>query len=136
MPTRNRGGWKTCSPLHRLIALACLGLAVVVGSCSTVAPALPSTVYFSLDAPLCGLSMPMQFLIDSVPVGTDTFHVNAGPPPNRTLSRPFATTAARHTLSARATIGSIHPIQHVWLDTVVTLGPHDTATMVLPLYCS
>lgn len=84
-------------------------------------------VYFQLDAPLCSSVLPVQFSIDNVLVGTDTFRVNLANP--HTLSRGFATPLGARVLSARVIGG------YVWTDTTVMLTGSGV-TRMLPFYCS
>ena len=92
-------------------ALLLLGLA----SCTTDPVVTTATVDFTLDAPFCGFRQPVQFLIDSVLVGTDTFSVNYTP--QHLTSQTFTTSAGSHRIGARFVSG------YVWPDTVVTLAP-------------
>ena len=91
------------------------------------------TVYFSLDAPLCGSVLPMRFYIDSVQVGTDTFRINAGPP-NHTASIGYHVTAGVHRLGAQASLGGA--FSYTWPDTLVTLSAGNVFVRSLPFYCS
>ncbi len=105
-----------------LVALAFSGCR----GAESVAPR--ATVYFMLDAPLCSSIIPVQFSIDHIQVGTDTFVVNLAP--EHTMSRGFETSVGQHTLSARAGHG------YVWPDKSVTLVEGQDFTDTLPFYCS
>lgn len=109
---------------------------LLLGCSTDTTPTAAPRVYFALDAPLCGIVLPMQFFIDSTLVGTDTFAINASPHPRHILSRAFTTTASRHVVGARTVLGSNPPIDYVWPDTVVMLAPADSLAIQLPLYCS
>ncbi len=109
---------------RRAVAVAIAFLA----ACGTDPAAPPATVSFLLDAPLCSSSLPVQFSIDAVVVGTDTFRVHL--PPDHVASAGFAVGAGTHTLGARV-IGGL-----VWPDTTVTLAPAQAFTRSLPFYCS
>ena len=116
--------------MPRLSAFAsALGTAITLVACSTPSetPAA-ATVYFVLDAPLCSSQLAMQFEIDHVSVGADTFRVNLSP--NRTRSRAFTVKPGDHTLSARVVGG------YVWPDTVVRLVSGAVVNDSLPFYCS
>ena len=73
------------------------------------------TVSFMIDAPLCSSTIPVQFSIDSVLVGTDTFVVHYGP--EHLMSRAFSTSAGQHTLSARVALFN----GYTWPEKKVTL---------------
>lgn len=110
------------------MAVAAAGLL----ACRGTEPApRPATLYFSLDAPFCGMALPVEFYVDSLLVGSDTFRVNLAP--NHTTSRGFVAAAGTHRLGARAAIGVGY---YVWPDTVVSLGAGLTYTRSLPFYCS
>lgn len=112
----------------KLAALAAAGML----ACRATEPARgPATVYFSLDAPFCGLAMPVEFYVDSLLVGTDTFRIHLAP--DHTTSRGFVAASGTHRLGARAVVG---PGYYVWPDTVVSLGAGLTFTRSLPFYCS
>jgi hypothetical protein len=116
--------------VKRMSVALLAGLTGVVAllSCRAESVAPGATVYYAIDAPLCGTRLPVVFAIDSVQVGTDTFVVNLIPP--HTTSRGFRTTIGPHTVSARVVGG------YVWPDQVVTLGSGDVFTDTLPFYCS
>ena len=97
-------------------------------SCSDQAPASGARVNYVIDAPLCSSRIPVQFLIDSALVGTDTFVVALTP--EHRASRDFTTTAGPHTVSARV------PNGYVWPDQTVTLAAGAVFTDSLPFYCS
>jgi hypothetical protein len=86
------------------------------------------TVVFVLDAPLCSSVLPVEFLIDSVLVGSDTFRVRVSP--SDTISPTYRTTAGTHLLGARVVNGL------VWADTTVSIAPGEVFTLLLPFYCS
>jgi hypothetical protein len=112
-----------------LLATACLwiGSPLLFGCDSN--PAAPrTTVVFILDAPLCSSMLPMEFSIDSVLVGSDTFRVRL--PPNDTISPSFRTTPGSHSLGAHVINGLI------WPDTAVTLTEGESFSLLLPFYCS
>ena len=90
----------------------------------------PPQVRFVLNAPLCGTVFPVQFSIDSVPVGTDTLRVNVSS--QRLQSNLFPVSPGMHVLGAR-TFGAY---VYVWRDTVVTAAAGTTAFDTLPFYCS
>ncbi|HEY4320108.1 MAG TPA: hypothetical protein VGM77_02930 [Gemmatimonadales bacterium] len=83
-----------------------------------------------LDAPFCSSVLPVQFAIDGITAGNDTFRVHF--PPDHTASSAFAVTVGTHVLAAR-TFG---PFVYVWRDTVVTASPGNLATDTLSFYCS
>jgi hypothetical protein len=87
------------------------------------------TVSFMIDAPLCSSTIPVQFSIDSVLVGTDTFIVHYGP--EHLMSHAFSTSAGQHTLSARGTFNG-----YTWPEKKVTLVQGQAFTDTLPFYCS
>jgi hypothetical protein len=106
-----------------------------LGVCAGVLPACKddplapgATVVFVLDAPLCSSSLPVEFLIDSALVGSDTFRVHL--PPDDTISPTFRVRTGSHILGARAVNG------YVWPDTAVTMAPGEAFTLRLPFYCS
>jgi hypothetical protein len=105
------------------------GIAVVALLAGCAEPVAPTaTVFFAIDAPLCSSRIPVQFAVDGVQVGTDTFVVHLVP--EHTMSRGFVTTAGPHTLSANVVGG------FVWPDRAVTLAPGEIFTDSLPFYCS
>ena len=103
---------------------------IVFGACNDAEPVMPqATVFFELDAPLCSSVVPVEFTIDNVQVGADTFVVGiAGR--NHSKSRGFVTGTGVHTLSARTTAG------YAWPDRRVTLPTGAVVTDSLPFYCS
>ena len=114
--------------------VSCIALVALAACSDTDGAQAPATVQFSLDAPLCGTAIPVQFLVDSQVVGADTFRVNLAP--SHTLSRAFSVTAGRHLLGAEVmNLGVAHPWPDT-PDTAVTLTPGATFTRVLPFYCS
>ena len=86
------------------------------------------TVQFAIDAPLCSSRIPVQFSIDALDVGADTFSVNLSP--EHTTSRAFVATVGQHTLAAHVVNG------YMWPDKVVILAAGDVYTDTLPFYCS
>lgn len=106
------------------LALGCL----LQVSCGGTEP-IPqeSTVFFRLNAPFCGMALPVRFSIDGILVGIDTFRVNVGNP--HLTTRGFPTSAGRHVLSAYAFPG-------MWPDTTVTLRAGIAMTDTLSFYCS
>jgi hypothetical protein len=115
---------------------------LALGACKSEAVAgvvVPSaSVNFVLDAPLCSSTFIVQFSIDSLVVGTDTFRVNLPNP--HTTSRVFGTSAGTHTLGAEVTGGaiiggSIGPL-HPWPDRGVTIVAGQAFPDSLPFYCS
>lgn len=112
--------------ITRTLRLALGGILLVAcGGTDSITP--ESTVFFRLDAPFCGMALPVRFSIDGVLVGIDTFRVNVGSP--HLTTRGFPTTAGRHVLSAYAFAG-------VWPDTTVTLRAGIAMTDTLSFYCS
>jgi hypothetical protein len=101
-------------------------IAVVACSADTVMP--QATVHFVLVAPLCSSRVAVQFSIDSVQVGTDTFVVNLTPA--HTTSAGFGTSGGVHTLGARVVNG------YVWPDRSVTVTSGESFLDSLPYYCS
>lgn len=81
-----------------------------------------------IDAPLCSSVLPVEFTIDDVTVGVDTFRVNYGP--SHIKSRGFAVEPGVRTLGARVTNG------YVWPDTTVQLEAGTVFNDTLPFYCS
>lgn len=114
------------SPVHRLWSTIASVALVAFGCTNSVAPG--ASITFVLDAPLCSSVLPIQFLIDSALVGTDTFRIRV--PGEHTRSRAFGASTGRHVVSARLLSGL------VWPDTTVTLLSGQAATVSLPLYCS
>lgn len=107
------------------------GVAAAVGAgaaCDATTPAPEGRVRYVLDAPLCSSVLPVQFFIDSVLAGTDTFVV--GILPEDTASRAYRTTPGTHRLGAQVVAG------FVWPDTVVNLLEGEETTYLLPFYCS
>ena len=80
--------------------LAAAAMIAGLAACTTIIDPVPSaTVDFLIDAPLCSSRIPMEFMIDSTIVGTDTFLVHLGTEHMR--SRTFMTSPGPHTLYAR-----------------------------------
>ena len=99
-------------------------MTTAIAACSRADVGAPSgqsgTVQFVLIAPLCSSVIPVQFSIDGVPVGTDTFRVAV--PGVHTTSRGFATPAGEVSLGAQVTGG------YVWPATAGTVGAGQTVT--------
>lgn len=110
--------------------LVCTSMAAVgVAACTIIDPVPPSpAVVFQLDAPFCGGKFPVQFSIDNVLIGQDTFTVNVAP--NHLTSRAYAAAPGSHTIGAKVVNG------YVWSDTTVTLSGTQQFTRTLPFYCS
>ena len=111
-------------------------LSAIIALCAVVACAGASTgmdaratVYFQLDAPFCSSITPVQFNIDDVLVGKDTFVVHLAN--EHTKSRGFVTGAGQHKLS-----GGVYGSPNGWFDTTVTLRAGQSFTDTLNFYCS
>jgi hypothetical protein len=113
------------STLRALIGF--IGFMLVAACRNAESVAEPATVYFYIDAPLCSSVIPVQFLVDSALVGSDTFRVHLGG--EHLTSRGFTTRAGAHRLSARTGF-------YTWPEKRVTLGPGEAFTDSLPFYCS
>jgi len=87
-------------------------------------------VRFVLDAPLCSSVMPVEFFVDGMTVGQDTFRVHLAP--EHTVSRVFTVSTGAHILGARTT----GAFAYAWPDAHVTASPTATTTDTLPFYCS
>ncbi len=114
------------------VARISLGAAALV-ACESVGPVAPpqATVSYTLVAPLCSSIIPVEFYLDSLRVGADTFRINVAG--EHTISRAFTTSAGQHTLGARASsIGW----SFVWPDKRVTIAPGEVFVDSLPFYCS
>lgn len=107
-------------------ALAISALALTACQDDSLAP--DGSIVFIFDAPLCSSSVPVEFLIDSVVAGRDTFRIHL--PPDDTISPVFRTSPGTHILGARVVNGS------VWPDTTVTIAPGESIARILPFYCS
>jgi hypothetical protein len=106
--------------------LSLLALAAVGGCASATTPR--PAVYYTIDAPLCGMKLGVVFSIDQRVVGTDTFVVHlAG---EHVTSGPFATSVGQHVLSARSVNG------YIWPDRTVNLAAGAAFTASLSFYCS
>lgn len=105
-------------------------LAILIGlaACDKLSAPETATLYYVLDAPLCSSQLPVQFRVDNVLVGTDTFRVNLAP--NHTKSDAFVIPAGTHTVSARV-VGGL-----VWPDTLVDMSAGAVIQDTLPFYCS
>jgi hypothetical protein len=98
-------------------------------ACQSGAVAAPSPVVTFAFAPrACSSVVPVQFLIDGLQVGTDTFRVAVAGGDHLT-SRGFATSPGQHVLSARTAT-------YAWAETTVTLFAGQAYTDSLPFYCS
>ena len=112
-----------------------LGL-ITVGACKLTAPSAPkATVRFMIDAPLCSSIIPVQFSIDRVLVGTDTFFVDVAPREHLT-SRDFAVSVGQHVLGARLSLRGSFDSGKEFPDKTVNLAAGATVTDSLPFYCS
>ena len=102
---------------------------MALAACDGAEPvAPPATVRYVMDAPLCSSILPVEFFLDGIRVGTDTFVV--GIFPEHLVSRGFETTPGQHILGASVVGG------FVWPDTVVTLVASEVFLDSLPFYCS
>lgn len=99
---------------------------VACGGESAVAPS--ASVRFVIDAPLCSSILPVQFSIDNVLVGTDTFRVAVTSV--HLTSRAFTVAPGAHTLGARV------PAGYTWTDKTVMFAVGDALSDSLPFYCS
>lgn len=109
-----------------------LCLAPALAGCNATPASPTGAVDFLLDAPFCGLTMPVSFAIDGQPVGVDTFRVGVVyGPPARLRSRPFTVTPGDHLLSATEV-----PFNYVWPSVTRHVEPGATITDTLPFYCS
>jgi hypothetical protein len=113
---------------HTAVLVAAAILFGSTTACGVVDPAVNPSVAFKLDAPLCSSILPMQFLVDNVQVGLDTFRVHLNP--EHTASRPFSITPGQHTVGARVVNG------FVWADTTMSLSDGQAVVRTLPFYCS
>jgi hypothetical protein len=105
-----------------------VGSAVLI-ACSGSGSVEPQpTVRFFIDAPLCSSIIPVQFSIDAMIVGTDTFFVDLVP--EHRTSRGYVTSAGVHVIGARTAWG------YVWPDKQVALSSGEIFTDSLPFYCS
>ena len=89
-------------------------------------------VNFVLDAPLCSSVLPVQFTIDNITVGTDTFRVQLRP--EHLTSAVFITSIGSHTLGAKVTGGSASG--STWPNLSVNLAGGAMKADTLPFYCS
>ena len=123
----NRYGTSMAALVRRWLTLSYSAIVV----CACREPTAPhAQVQFLLDAPLCSSALPVQFFIDGVMVGTDTFRVHLAA--DHTASRVFSVSPGLHTLGARTTGTFVY----TWPDTRVTAVPGTLATDTLPFYCS
>jgi hypothetical protein len=111
--------------LHRI--LVSLGI-IALTACGSQSVPPAATVHFVLYTSNCSSRFPVQFSIDNVQVGTDTFIVNLPQP--HTESAGFATSDGSHTLGARIVGGLI------WPDLTVTLTAGQVFLDSLPVSCS
>jgi hypothetical protein len=116
--------------MRRLASIgAVVGLCVAgLFACADDPSAPGGTVVFVLEAPLCSSTLPVEFLIDSVVAGRDTFRVNLSP--EDTISPTFRVQGGTHLLGARVVNG------YIWPDTTVTIAGGESITRILPFYCS
>ena len=77
----------------------------------------------------CSSTIPVQFFLDGVQVGVDTFRV-AVAGGDHVTSGPFTTSVGQHAVGARTAGG------YVWPDTTVSLSPGAVFVDSLPFYCS
>ncbi len=123
----NRYGTGIATFVRTWLTLSCSAIVV----CACREPTAPQAqVQFLLDAPLCSSSLPVQFFIDGVMVGTDTFRVHLAP--DHTTSPAFPVSPGLHILGAKTTGAFVY----TWPDTRVTAVPGAVATDTLPFYCS
>ena|SRR5579862_1059978 len=112
--------------------------AIALSACGSSAVVSPSaTVDFVVVALLCSSILPVEFTIDGLVAGTDTFRI-ALPNPH-TRSRDFAVSPGSHTLGARVvggTLGTRVIGTYVWPDTTVTTIAAAAVADSLPFYCS
>lgn len=106
-----------------------IGFGALVGCASSTANTPRATVDFLLQPYACSSVLAVQFAIDNVQVGTDTFKVDVAPV-DHLRSRGFTMSVGAHTLSARVIGG------YVWADRQVTVASGDAVTDTLPFYCS
>lgn len=112
----------------RFVVLPYWGLLVLVAGCDSRPTAPSATLNFELDAPLCSSILPVEFQVDGIQVGVDTFRVHL--PPDHIRSRNFRLEPGHHTLSAAI------PHGFTWPDTLVTLEAGESFIRRLPFYCS
>ena len=115
----------------RVIRAVIAGAAVtaVVTCGEPVGAPLPlPTVVFVLDPPPCSSVIPVEFQIDDVRVGVDTFRVSLDT--NHVRSEAFTTTIGQHVLFARV------PQGEVWPKKTVTLSAGQQFAFVLRYYCT
>ena len=106
-----------------------IGLGALAGCASSTANTPRATVDFLLQPHACSSVLAVQFAIDNVQVGTDTFKV-AVAGGDHLRSRAFSTSVGAHTLSARVVGG------YIWADRQVTVASGDAVTDTLPFSCS
>jgi len=106
-----------------------IGLAVFAGCAGTTASTPRATVDFLLQPHACSSVLPVQFAVDNIQIGADTFKV-AVAGGDHLKSRTFTVSIGTHTVSARVTGG------YVWADKQVTVAPGDAVTDTLPFSCS
>lgn len=105
-----------------------LATLATLGGCCGDCGVAEARVVFVIDAPLCSSILPVEFAIDHLLVGADTFVVGLALP--HTMSSEFTTTAGAHTLGARVVGG------YMWPARGVTLAPGEVFADTLPFYCS
>ena len=101
----------------------------LAGCGSSTASTPRATVDFLLQPYACSSILAVQFAIDNVQVGTDTFKVDVSSA-DHLRSRAFTTSVGAHSLSARVVGG------YVWADRQVTVASGDAVTDTLPFSCS
>lgn len=111
-------------------AIFCFSVAALTACTDTEPAPQPAQVRYVVDAPFCGLSLPVTFLIDGAVVGTDTFRVHLTP--SHLESKSFAVIAGTHVLGAQ-TFGGF---TYKWRDTVVKAAAGANVTDTLSFYCS
>lgn len=112
----------------RLVRVSVATAALVACAGNQTAATRPSVVYVLVPF-ACSSVIPVQFYIDSILVGTDTFRVNVAGG-DHTASRQFAASVGEHTLGAQVVNG------YVWPNKVIALDAGAVVTDSLPFYCS
>ena len=106
-----------------------LGAAALLGCRSTAPGDRPPSVVYRLVPYACSSTVPVQFFVDSVQVGVDTFRV-AVAGGDHLMSRPFPTSVGAHVIGAKLSASS------PWPDTVVNFSTGQVFTDSLPFSCS
>jgi hypothetical protein len=122
--------------------------AILTGACGgSTDPGVNAHVRFLIDAPFCGIALPVNCFVDNVQVGRDTmwFGVGADTSPAGTMGsrrfksyRSFSVHAGIHTLRATIvdTIPPDPPLIYSWPDTIVNAAVGAEVVRKLPFYCS